>query len=81
MISLINHESTYYDIFNAQMKKNNFYTKNDIISFANGSDPSKKQKGLSEIVDLTRVGVPNLNKEFLKAYENDNSIFRKRGNI
>ena len=81
MISLINHESTYYDIFNAQMKKNNFYTKNDIISFANGSDPSKKQKGLSEIVDLTRVGVANLNKEFLKAYENDNSIFRKRGNI
>lgn len=80
IVSLMNHESTNYDIFNAQMKKK-FLTKTDIISMANGSNPNKIQKCISEIIDLTRVGVPNANKEYLKAFENDSTVFRKHGNI
>ena len=80
ILSLMNHESTNYDFFNPQMKKN-FYTKIDIFTFANGSNPNKIQKGISEMIDLSRVGAPNMNKEYLRAFENDKTIFRKRGNI
>jgi len=80
VISLMNHESTNYDFFNPLIKKK-FFTKEKVISLANGFNPNKIQKSISEISDLTRVAYPNFNKDFKKAFENDSTIFRKKMSV
>lgn len=76
--SIINHESVNYDILNCVRKKT-LPTKSQIYnSYCVGANA---QKGLSEIVDLTRVGVPNTNQEYLKAFNADNRLFMKQKDI
>lgn len=80
IISLINHESTNYDFINP-LVKNKLCKKDDVITQSNPFNPNNIQKCIGEIIDLTRNGSPNPNKEYLKAYKNDNTVFRKRGQI
>lgn len=74
--SFINHHSKEYDIITPDIynKKN---TKNTLITDANGNNPAKKLKGLSEFNDLARVGIPNPNKELVEAFKNNEKIFLK----
>lgn len=78
--SLMNHESTNYDFFNSKIKKR-FLTKANITNMANGFNPNKIQKSISEILDLNRVGVPNSNKVYVKAFEDDKNVFKRKNNV
>lgn len=49
---------------------------------ANSSfNPIYRQKGLSEFIDLTRVGAPNPNKPFIESMARTYNCFRKRSDI
>ena len=65
--TLLNHCSTDYHILNPGIKHIS-KTKEEINSVCSGFNPNLRQKSLCEFIDLTRVGVPNPNKEFLNAY-------------
>jgi len=78
--SYVNHHSCEYDIIKPDVY-NKIYTKNYLFNEANGNNPAKKQKGLSEFNDLARVGIPNPNKEFVGAFKQNEKIFLKNENM
>lgn len=70
----MNYHSSDYDIFNPLIKKN-INTIANLKNNSNGFNPANRQKSISEFIDLTRNGVPNTNKELIKALDKDNKIF------
>ncbi len=81
--SLLNHGSTKHNILNPDAK-NYSKTKEQIIAESislNNFNPIFKQKSLCEFLDLTRVGVPNPNKEYLNALKKSKNGFGREANI
>jgi hypothetical protein len=81
--SLLNHGSTKHNLLNPDAK-NNSKTKEQIISESislNNFNPILKQKSLCEFLDLTRVGVPNPNKEYLNALKKTKNAFGREANM
>ena len=74
--SYVNHHSCEYDIVKPNVI-NKVYTKNTLLNDANGKNPAKRQKGLSEFNDLARIGMSNQNKELVGAFKNNEKIFLK----
>jgi hypothetical protein len=81
--SLLNHGSTKYSLLNPDAK-NSSKTKEQIIAESmsiNNFNPIFKQKSLCEFLDLTRVGVPNPNKEYLNALKKTKNGFGREANM
>ena len=81
--SLLNHSSTNYNLLNPEAK-NTSRTKGQILiesQAGNNFNPIFKQKSLCEFIDLTRVGVPNPNKEFLSAFNKSKNGFGRESNL
>lgn len=84
MPSLLNYESSKYNLFNRDMK-NTGKTKENIINEAKKVSenfiPTHKQKGLTEFIELSRVSAPNINVDYNKAINEDPNIFKKKNNL
>jgi hypothetical protein len=78
--TLLGHSSRGYHILNPGVKHIT-KTRKDIINEATDYNPIYRQKSLCEFIDLNRVGVPNPNKEFLKAFKTNKNAFGKTTNI
>lgn len=78
--SYVNHHSCEYDIIKPNIVKK-IYTRNILVDEASGNNPAKRQKGLSEFNDLSRIGLPNPNKEYIEAFKNNQKIFLKNENM
>ena len=78
--SLINHNSSGYDIINPCLK-NNVHSIKQIDFEVNNINPFHRQKGLTEFLDLTRNFIPNYNKNFLNAISKDQKLFSKNQNL
>jgi hypothetical protein len=78
--SLFNHCSTKFHILNPHIK-NIFKTKEEICEESKNFNPTFRQKSLCEFIDLTRVGVPNPNKEYLNALNKSKQVFNRDSNI
>ena len=82
--SFLNYTSSQYSLFNRDMK-NNGKTKENIINEVKNIDksfnPTHKQKGLGEFIELIRVSAPNINVDYNKAITNDPNIFKKKNNF
>jgi len=77
--SLFNHTSVKYHILNPSIK-HIFKTKEDIKE-STAFNPVHRQKSLCEYRDLTRVGQPNMNREYYSALEKSPEIFRRTSDI
>jgi hypothetical protein len=78
--TLLGHSSRDYHILNPGIKHIS-KTRQDIINDTATYNPIYRQKSLCEFIDLNRVGVPNPNKEFLKAFRTSKNAFCKNTNI
>ena len=78
--SLLNHASTNYHILNPAVKHIS-KTREQIIKESDSFNPVYRQKSLCEFIDLTRVGVPNPNKEFLSAFKKSSNVFARNSNL
>ena len=65
--------------------KNTSQTKESIIKemkkVSDIYNPTHKQKGLTEFIELSRVSAANINVDYTKAINDDPNIFRKRNNL
>jgi hypothetical protein len=77
--SLFNHTSVKYHILNPGIK-HIFKTKEEIKE-STAFNPVHRQKSLCEYRDLTRVGQPNMNREYYSALEKSPEIFRRTSNV
>ena len=77
--TLLNHCSTDYHILNPGIKHIS-KTRKDIDG-GKEFNPVLRQKSLCEFIDLTRVGVPNPNKEYLNAFKKNPKCFARESNI
>ena len=81
---LINHTSSKYDLFNRDMK-NISKTKETIVEevkkLSESFNPSHRQKGLTEYIHLSRVAAPNVNQDYLNAFEKNPNVFRRRNDF
>ena len=82
--SFLNYTSTKYHLFNREML-NISKTKDNIIKEAKkiseDFNPTHKQKGLTEFIELSRVSAPNINEDYNKAINDDPNVFKKKNNI
>ena len=82
--SFLNYSSSKFSLFNRNMK-NCGKTKEDIINEIKNVDkdfnPTHKQKGLTEFIELSRVSAQNINADYTKAIKDDPSIFKKKNNF
>ena len=72
--TLLNHSSKNYNILNPSTKS---LSKEEISEKVNNND-FHKQKVFSEYNDLTRIYAPNINKEYVKTFNESNDIFKKK---
>ena len=75
--TLLNHSSKNYNILNPSTKS---FSKEEISEKKNNND-FHKQKVFSEYYDLTRIYAPNINKEYVKTFNESNDIFKKKNNL
>lgn len=84
MPTLTNHTSVNWNLLNPGNKSIS-KTKEEIEACCKGAissfNPIYRQKGLSEFIDLTRVGAPNPNKPFIESMSRTYNCFRKRSDI
>jgi hypothetical protein len=79
--TLLGHSSRQYHILNPGVKHIT-KTRQEVINEADGLyNPICRQKSLCEFIDLNRVGVPNPNKEFLKAFKTSKNVFGRTSNV
>lgn len=78
--TLLNHCSTDYHILNPGIKHIS-KTKGQIHQELSNFNPNFRQKSLCEFIDLTRVGVPNPNKEFMTAFKKSSNAFSRDSNL
>ena len=86
--NLINFSSTEYNITYPK-NINPFRTKRKIMSECEQKiktdkiifQPTHKQKGVSEFIDITRNGASNPGKEFMKLYKENPQIFQRNSDI
>ena len=80
----MNYTSSEFDLFNRDMK-NTGKTKQSIIEevkkLSESFNPTHKQKGLTEFIHLSRVSAPNVNKDYLKAINENPDVFKKKNNF
>lgn len=82
--SFCNYTSSKFNLFNRDMK-NISKTKENILEevkkLSESFNPTHKQKGLTEFLQLSRVSAPNVNKDYLKAINEDPNVFKKKNNF
>ena len=82
--SFLNYTSTKYHLLNREMM-NTGKTKENIIKevkkISEDFNPTHKQKGLTEFIDLSRVSAPNINEDYNKAIKDDPNVFKKKNNF
>ena len=82
--SFLNYSSSQYSLFNRNMK-NCGKTKEEIINEVKKIDkefnPTHKQKGLTEFIELSRVSAQNINADYTKAINDEPNIFKKKNNF
>ena len=82
--SFLNYSSSQYHLFNSDMK-NTSQTKESIINetkkLSENFNPTHKQKGLTEFIELSRVSAANINIDYNKAINDNPNIFRKQNNL
>lgn len=91
--NLVNYHSTEFNIL-CPDKKNNYKTKQNIVEECkiinknNSSsiknmffNPTHKQKGLAEFIDITQNGSGNPGREFVKSYKNNPLCFQKNSDV
>lgn len=78
--TLLNYTSAEYHLLNPGIK-NISKTKKDIVESAGMFNPTYRQKSICEFIDLTRVGVPNPNKEYLQAFNKAKFSFGRNTNL
>ena len=82
--SLLNYSSSKYNILNPSIK-NFCKTKENIYDECNqhfgGYNPIRKQKSVSEFVDLTNVHAPNINNEYNNILKKNPGGFKKQNNM
>jgi len=82
--SLLNYSSSKYHILNPSIK-NFCKTKENIYDECNkhfgGYNPIRKQKSVSEFIDLTNVHAPNLNHEYNNILKKNPGGFKKKNNM
>ena len=82
--SFLNYTSTKYHLLNREMM-NTGKTKENIIKEAKkiseDFNPTHKQKGLTEFIELSRVSAANINIDYNKAINDNPNIFRKQNNL
>ena len=83
--SFLNYSSSQYSLFNRNMKNNCGKTKEQIINEVKKIDkefnPTHKQKGLTEFIELSRVSAQNINVDYTKAINDEPNIFKKKNNF
>ena len=79
-LSMINHESIKYYIYNPGAKANNL-TKIEIIEKTSKKNPNAKNQILGDFLNQTRNFANKENKEYLKFYNTNKNCFRKTKNI
>ena len=52
-----------------------------MINNINYMNPTYRQKGLTEFIDITRNGASNIGRDYIKAYNDNPKIFYKNNNI
>ena len=82
--SFLNYTSSQFHLFNRAMKnigntKENVL--NDVKKIDENFNPTHKQKGLTEFLELSRVSANNVNVDYNKALKDDPNIFKKKNNI
>lgn len=82
--SLLNYTSSKYNILNPSIK-NFCKTKENIYDECNqnfgGYNPIRKQKSVSEFIDLTNVHAPNINNEYNNILKRNPGGFKKQNNM
>lgn len=80
----INYTSSKFNLFNRDMQ-NLSQTKEKIIEevhkLSESFNPTHKQKGLTEFIQLSRVSAPNINEDYHKAINENPNVFKKKNNI
>jgi hypothetical protein len=74
------HSSINYNILTPNTKSLT-KTRTQVEIDAKNYNPSFRQKSLSEYMDLTRMGVANVNKEYQNALKNSNQAFFMKKNV
>ena len=82
--SLLNYSSTKYNILNPSIKnfcktKENIY--DECNQYFRGYNPIRKQKSISEFIDLTNIHAPNINNEYNNILKKNPNGFKKQNNI
>ena len=83
--SFLNYASSQFSLFNRNMKNNCGKTKEEIINevkkLTKDFNPTHKQKGLTEFIELSRVSAQNINADYTKAISDEPNIFKKKNNF
>ena len=82
--SFLNYTSSQFSLFNRDMKnigKTKENILNDLKNMNVKFNPTHKQKGLTEFIELSRVSATNINVDYNKAINDDPNIFKKKNNI
>ena len=84
MPTLLNYSSTEHHILNPGIK-NISNTKKELEEqcekVSTNYHLGNRQKSLCEFIDLSRVGAPHQNKDYLEMYSKDKRVFGKRNDI
>lgn len=77
--SLFNHSNSNYNIISPKSKSIN--KSREELQRNSSFQLSKRQKSISEIIDLERVTAPHKNKIYINAVKEDRNIFHRKRNI
>ena len=84
MPSFLNYTTSQFHLFNRDMK-NTSKTKENIINevkaINKNFNPTHKQKGLTEFIELSSASASNINVDYNKAISENPNIFKKKNNI
>ena len=82
--NLMNYTSSKFNLFNRETI-NSAKTKDNIIKETKNIfeefNPTHKQKGITEFIELSRVSGPNINNDYNKAIKGNPDIFKKKNNF
>lgn len=77
--SLFNHSNSNYNIISPKARSIN--KSREELEKISSIQLSKRQKSLSEIIDLERVTAPHKNHIYIKAIEKDKNVFHRKRNV
>ena len=79
-LSMINHESVKYYIYNPGAKTN-FITKEEVVNQCNKKIPTARNQILGDYINQTQSASSKVNKEYIKYYNSNKNCFRTKKNL